>query len=80
MEKENKLKLTPIYESSFIEDDIDEQKEIAKGLKAGATELEMISKLATFFKVDVGSVKLALAKDATTLTKELERAIAQDFK
>lgn len=66
--------------SNTIEVDEDTSKEIVNAIQAGKTEAEILVKLAAFFKMDVNLVKLALAKDSSVLTKELENAIKQDIK
>ena len=62
--------------------EVDEQtaREVARGLKTGASEAEMITKLASTFGVDARLAKLALAKEASELEKQLVSAIRKDFK
>jgi len=58
------------------ENQIDEQPAgLSRKLRAGATEAEMISKFAKSFGMSDDVVKLALAKDLTTLEKDIQSAI-----
>ena len=70
------------------EDDVDideavggaEAREIAKALKGGAGEAEMIAKYAKNFGMSDDAVKLALAKDLTTLDKDIVTSVKADAK
>lgn len=63
------------------ENQIDEQPAgLSRKLRAGATEAEMISKFAKSFGMSDDVVKLALAKDLTTLEKDIQSAIRKDAK
>jgi hypothetical protein len=53
---------------------------LAKDLASAAKTEKKIAHLAQFFKVGEDVVKLGAAKDLTTLSKDLEKAIAQDIK
>jgi hypothetical protein len=57
-----------------------EAREIAKALKGGAGEAEMIAKYAKNFGMSNDAVKLALAKDLTTLDKDIATSVRNDAK
>ncbi len=57
-----------------------EVKDITKLLKGGATEAEMIATYARVFGMSDDAVKLALAKDLTTLDKDIVSAVKTDSK
>lgn len=57
-----------------------EARELAKVLKGGAGEAEMIAKYAKNFGMEADAVKLALAKDLTTLDKDIATAVRNDAK
>ena len=57
-----------------------EVKDITKLLKGGATEAEMIATYARVFGMSDDAVKLALAKDLTTLDKDIVSAVKTDGK
>lgn len=57
-----------------------EAKDITKLLKGGATEAEMIATYAKTFGMSEDAVKLALAKDLTTLDKDIVAAVKTDGK
>ena len=91
MSYDNKKTLNENLEEMNITDkeesDIDEAgvgsaeaKDMAKFLKGGAGEAEMIAKYAKNFGMSEDAVKLALAKDLTTLDKDLVTAVKTDGK
>ena len=57
-----------------------EAKEMTKLLRGGASEAEMIAKYAKNFGMSADAVKLALAKDLTTLNKDIAAAVKADAK
>lgn len=57
-----------------------EAKELTTLLKGGATEAEMLTKFAKNFGMSTDAVKLALAKDLTTLNKDITAAVKADAK
>lgn len=57
-----------------------EAKEFTKLLKGGAKEADMISAFAKNFGMSDNAVKLALAKDLTTLNKDITSAVKADAK
>ena len=57
-----------------------EAKEFTKLLKGGAKEADMISAFAKNFGMSDNVVKLALAKDLTTLNKDITSAVKADAK
>jgi hypothetical protein len=57
-----------------------EAKEFTKLLKGGAKEADMISAFAKNFGMSDNAVKLALAKDLTTLNKDITAAVKADAK
>jgi hypothetical protein len=89
MSYDNKKTLNENLEEMNITDkeetDIDEAgvgsaeaKDMAKFLKGGAGEAEMIAKYAQNFGMEVDAVKLALAKNPTMLKNDLKAAIRKD--
>ena len=76
---ENLMDFPTINES---EDEIEEQgaTTLLKDLKAAKSVEDKIPALARFFKMSDDAAKLAYAKDLTTLTKDVEKAIANDVK
>ena len=77
--KENLKNLPTINEN---EGELDEQGAggLFKDLKAAKSVEDKIPALARFFKMSDDAAKLAYAKDLTTLTKDVEKAIANDIK
>ncbi len=77
--EENLINLPVINEN---ENEIDEQgaQELVKGLKIAQSVESKIPALARFFNITDDAVKLAYAKDLTALTKDVEKAIANDIK
>ena len=57
-----------------------EAKDMAKFLKGGASEAEMIAKYAKNFGMSEQAVKIALAKDLTLLDKDIIAAVKSDAK
>jgi len=82
--KENleEIKITDEKETDIDEAGVGsaEAKDMAKFLKGGATEVEMISRYAKGFGMSEDAVKLALAKDLTTLDKDIVTAAKEDTK
>ena len=68
----NGLNKTEVEENTY--------KSVEKVLKSGADLKKVYAELATALKVSEDVVKLAAAKDLTTLTKELRSAVAKDLK
>jgi hypothetical protein len=83
---EENLKSNPVIneeESVEEESDINElggEAGLAKDLLGAAKTEEKLAHLAQFFKVGEDVVKMANAKDLTTLGKDLDKAIAADIK
>lgn len=65
-----------------IKGDVEEQglKSIERAMKSGVDLKKLYAEIATALKVSEDVVKLAAAKDLTTLTKELKSAVAKDLK
>ena len=73
--------LKPINESSKnkTSDVIEQRAGLTSTLKTGTQEAK-VAALAKFFEVDAKTVELAMAKDLTTLEKDLQKAISNDLK
>lgn len=71
-----------IEEMGINDTQIDEQglKSVEKAMKAGVDIKKLYAELASALKVSEDVVKMAAAKDVTTLTKELKTAVIKDLK
>jgi hypothetical protein len=65
-----------------IKGDVEEAgfKSVEKAMKSGTDLKKLYAELGTAFKVSEDVVRLAAAKDLTTLTKELKSAVTKDLK
>jgi len=82
---ENLKSLPIVNEEESVEEDSELQElggeaGLAKDLLGAAKTEEKLAHLAQFFKVGEDVVKMANAKDLTTLGKDLDKAIAADIK